>query len=128
MKTQTCWLQWKASCVERKASAQSGRQHRIESNNPKHRNNYFTWGRILFWMFICASIRWYHLFSQELAWCKLRNPLFSQKWVNLYHLKGFDYIDTVAFGSLAAGLSYYLHTITMKAWLDNLEHFLYYKH
>jgi len=49
----------------RKASAQSGRQHRTESNNKaKYRNNYFTWGRIMFWMLICASIRWYHLFSQ----------------------------------------------------------------
>ena len=44
-------LRWeKASCVERKASAQSGRQHRIESNNTKHRNDYFAWGRIMFWM------------------------------------------------------------------------------
>ena len=51
-------------CWEKKASAQSGRQHRIESNNTKHRNNYFTWGRIMFWMLICASIKWYHLFSQ----------------------------------------------------------------
>ena len=45
-------------------SAQSGRKHQIESNNTKHRNNYFTWGRIMFWMLTCASIRWYHLFSQ----------------------------------------------------------------
>ena len=36
----------------------------IESNNTKHRNNYFTWRRIMFWMMICASIRWDHLFSQ----------------------------------------------------------------
>ena len=49
-------------------------------------NNYFTWGRMMFWILICALIRWCHLFlqiSRETTWLfdKSYGVCFVQRWL-----------------------------------------------